>query len=217
MISTCVPAATPSTRNPFWAFSALIFPSRSNWIFTARIIWIRLSKRLSRLRPESSGTREKRGSGLFFSCRKPDSAGAHDALFGFDSFLHEFVDSRHQTAFRAPDDARVRFRHGMLRHEDRTAVFIRQDRGLKGPDLFRNVDDVLLVESDERPEDRHRTDFVRADQALQGLRGHLSERFAGNPLLLKLMFLKSINIIFIIKNIIKIWRISFQKDLIFVY
>ena len=68
--------------------------------------------------------------------------------------LHVFA-SAHQsshTAFFSDclNDIQVRLCHRMLCHENRTAVLKRKDRCLIGVNLLRNLNDLLLVKTDQR-------------------------------------------------------------------
>ena len=66
----------------------------------------------------------------------------------------------------------------MLRDKDRTAVLIRKHRCLIGSDLLGNIHDLLFVKTDQRPEHRHRADFIGHRKAVHGLACHLSDAFS---------------------------------------
>ena len=68
----------------------------------------------------------------------------------------------------------------VLCHKDRAAVFIRKDRGLIGPDLLGNLDDILFIEGDEGSEYRKGTDFVGGNEGCEGLGCVLADALAGN-------------------------------------
>ena len=68
----------------------------------------------------------------------------------------------------------------MLCNEYRAAVFIRQHGRFISSDLLRDIYDILLVKSNQRPIDRHGTDLIRHCQRLHRLTGNLSDTFSGN-------------------------------------
>ncbi len=79
-----------------------------------------------------------------------------------------------------PDLADIRPGHRVLGHKDRTAILKGLDRGLKGPDLLRDIHDLLLVKADHRPEHRHGAYLIRSGQGLDRLGSHLPDALPGD-------------------------------------
>ena len=79
-----------------------------------------------------------------------------------------------------PDDLGTGLCHRVLRDKDRAAVLIGQDGGLEGADLFRDLDDLLLVKADQRAEDREGADLIGHGERRKGLRGHLPDALSGD-------------------------------------
>ena len=67
----------------------------------------------------------------------------------------------------------------MLCHKNGAAVLKRLNGGLKGSNLLGNVDDLLLVKTDQRAEYRHGADLIGRSQGLYGLGCHLPDALAG--------------------------------------
>ena len=68
----------------------------------------------------------------------------------------------------------------MLCHENRTAVLVRKDGGLISIDLLRDLHNLLLVKSDQRTVNRHRTYLIGCRERLHGLARHLSDTLSRN-------------------------------------
>ena len=96
-------------------------------------------------------------------------------LNGLNRLFHQLIDLLIQILFRTADHINIRLGYRMFCHEDRTAVFERLDRGLICVDLLRDLHDLLLVKSDQRTVNRHRTYIIGCRKALHGLTCHLSD------------------------------------------
>ena len=68
----------------------------------------------------------------------------------------------------------------MAGREDGAAVLIGQAGGLHGADFLGNVDDLALVEADQRAENGHVHHHIRGAQGRHGLGRHLADGFAGD-------------------------------------
>ena len=66
----------------------------------------------------------------------------------------------------------------MLRDEDGAAVLERLDGGFVRADLLGDIDDLLLIEGDDRTIDRKMADLVGADEGLHGLARDLTDGLA---------------------------------------
>ena len=71
----------------------------------------------------------------------------------------------------------------MLGTEEDAAILIGKNRGLVGTDLPRQIHDLLLVHTDERTEDQLLAEGIAEGKPLEGLAGHLAQRFAGDDAL----------------------------------
>ena len=78
------------------------------------------------------------------------------------------------------DYCEVRFGNRMLCNENRTAILERQDRRLVSADLFGNLHDLLLIQSDTGTEYRQGADFIRYREGLDRLARNLSDALTGD-------------------------------------
>ena len=75
----------------------------------------------------------------------------HDLICG-DRPLYHLVDLLVEVSLVALDDVKTRLCHGVLSHKDRAAVLVRENGRLKRADLLGDLDDLLLIKTDQRPE-----------------------------------------------------------------
>ena len=88
---------------------------------------------------------------------------------------HQLINLFIEIPLMDPYHIEIRFCHRMLCHEDRAAILVGLDRSLVCIDLLRDLHDLLLVKTDERPVDRHGTHIVRSHEGLHRLRGNLPD------------------------------------------
>ena len=80
----------------------------------------------------------------------------------------------------ALDDVQTGLGHRMLGDKNCAAVLIRKDGSLKCADLLGDLDDLLFVKSDQRPEYRQCAHFIGDAERCKGLGRHLADALAGD-------------------------------------
>ena len=107
--------------------------------------------------------------------------GAHiDDLVGLNRPLDHLLDLLIEIVLMFADHVRFGLGHRVFCHKDGAAVLVGKNGGLVGSDLFGHLNDLLLVKTDQRPEDRQGADLIGDRESSQGLGRDLPDTLSGD-------------------------------------